>query len=240
MKKHPLPYVSRRKMPVYMLVLHCSAQDTIGMIEVMHQYKVSSHYIVGYNGEITQTADDYDSAHHAGKSFWRGHEDLNQCSIGIEISNPTLGQTEYTKEQIDTLIKFLPELIAKYDIKQRNIIGHSDIAPTRKPDPGIAFPWKLLSEHGVGVWYDINDAGKMAEKDVAKLLNIIGYDTRTEESVLASCYAFRRRFLPDEVKIDNDIAHLVNNVYPVGDKSLKEGKKFLNALKAVAYKYLNM
>lgn len=240
MKQQHLPHYTKRSKPIYMLVLHCSSHDTDEMIKVLDEHKLSVHYIIGYDGEVTQVVDDFSCAHHAGKSFWRGHENINQCSLGIEISNSSLGQTPYNQKQLDTLIKFLPELINKYDIKQRNIIGHSDIAPTRKPDPGISFPWKTLAENGIGPWYNINDAEKMAEKDVAKLLETIGYDTRTNESIIASCYAFRRRFLPEEVEIDDDIMHLVDNVYPIGNEKLKMGDTFLKTLRAVAYKYMNI
>lgn len=240
MKQHFLPHFSKRKTPIYMLVVHCSAQDTEDMIKILDEYKLSSHYIIGLNGETTQLVEDFACAHHAGVSYWRKHEELNHCSIGVEISSLSLGQMPYNQKQISAMIELFNDIIKKYDIKPRNIIGHSDVAPTRKTDPGIAFPWKTLAEHGVGVWYDIKDAKKMAENDVVKLLEIIGYDTRSKESTIASSYAFRRRFLPEEVAVDENIMHLVDNVYPIGNEKLLEGKKFLQVLKAVAYKYMNM
>lgn len=239
MKKQSLPHFSKRKTPIYMLLIHCSAQDTNDMIKLLDEHKLSVHYIIGLDGTITQTVDDYDLAYHAGISYWRGHESLNHCSIGVEVSNLSLGQKAYNQKQINAMIELFSDIIRKLDIKQRNIVGHSDVAPTRKPDPGIAFPWEELAKNGIGIWYDIDDAKKMAEKDVAKLLEIIGYDIRTKEAVIASSYAFRRRFLPEEVSIDDNIMHLVNNVYPIGEKELLKGEKFLQTLRAVAYKYMN-
>lgn len=238
MKNHPLPYFSSRNgVKIDAIVLHCSNQDTEEMIKTLEDLNLSSHYIIGYNGEITKLVEESEKAWHAGISYWNGNENLNFNSIGIELSNQTLGQTPYNEPQIEKLIHFLKKLIRKYNIEPQNIVGHSDIAPTRKPDPGLAFPWKKLARNGIGLWYEPKNADKIGENDVAKLLSIIGYNTETEEDTIASAYAFRRRFLPEEVKIDEDVMHLVDNVYPTGDKSLLEGEKFLKTLKAVAYEF---
>lgn len=148
-----------------------------------------------------------------------------------------MGQTPYTEAQIDKLIFFCKKLIKKYNIAPQNIVGHSDISPTRKPDPGLAFPWKRLAKEGVGLWYQPKNADKMVENDVAKLLATIGYDVRDEATTKASAYAFCRRFLPQYVKVDADVYHLVDNVLP-DDFSFMKEQKFLQTLKAVAYSYI--
>ena len=135
------------------------------------------------------------------------------------------------------LIPLCKELMQKYRIAAENVVGHSDIKPLGKADPGMCFPWQRLAQEGIGLWYNPADAEKTEENNVSVLLAKVGYNTADEETTIASAYAFRRRFLPEEVRIDNDVMHLVDNVYPVGDKSLLSGEKFINCLKAVAYRY---
>lgn len=236
-----LPHFNERKAPISLLVLHCSAHDGKEMVACLDNIKLSAHYILDLNGNLIKCVDEDKRAWHAGLGSWREFsEDINSHSIGIEISSLTLGQTPYNETQINKLIPFCQKLIRKYKIKPQNVIGHSDSAPTRKADPGIAFPWKRLAKEGIGLWYQLRNAEKMPENDMAKLLNIIGYKTDTEEETIAAAYAFRRRFLPEEVAVDKNIHHLVDNIYPLGNKELLSGDKFLKTLKAVAYSYNNI
>lgn len=235
-KQNSIHY-NERNLPISMIVLHCTIENSQDMIKVLEERKLSVHYIIGYEGELIQLVEDDKRAWHAGVSYWRGIEDVNSASIGIEISNKTLGQSSYEEKQIETLIKLLKKLTKKYNINPRNVVAHSDIAPTRKPDPGFAFPWKRIAREGFCPWYELKHSSKITENKVENLLEIIGYDVRDEETAIASAYAFRRRFLPKEVIIENDIKKLVDNVYPVSDRKLLMGDKFYQTLKSVAYSY---
>ena len=112
------------------------------------QSGVSSHYFIKNNGEIISMVPDLYIAWHAGVSFWKDESFLNKNSIGIEISNPghTFNYKKFSKEQIKSIVKVGKFLISKYKIKPQNILGHSDIAPFRKRDPGEKFPWKYLAK----------------------------------------------------------------------------------------------
>jgi len=117
--------------------------------------KVSTHYIINRNGKITQMVKDENIAWHAGKSKWKNLKNLNQYSIGIELVNKghQHGYQKFRNNQIKNLIKLCLNLKKKYSIKKENFLGHSDIAPLRKSDPGEKFPWKKLSKYNLGKWY---------------------------------------------------------------------------------------
>ena len=118
--------------------------------------KVSCHYYIDQKGNIIQMVPDLYVAWHAGQSFWGKDKSLNKKSIGIEISNPghQHGYKNFNKKQIYSLIKLSKKLIKKYSIKNKYILGHSDIAPLRKKDPGEKFPWKILSKKNIGIWHN--------------------------------------------------------------------------------------
>ena len=115
--------------------------------------KVSSHYLISQNGQIYKLVADNRIAWHAGISCWRKCKNLNKNSIGIEIVNKghKFGYTNFKKKQLSNLIKICQNLITKYKIKRQNIVGHSDIAPLRKLDPGEKFPWKRLANNKIGI-----------------------------------------------------------------------------------------
>ena len=120
------------------------------------KYKVSSHFVINQNGKIYRLVQDYQTAWHAGKSCWGKYKNLNKNSIGIELENKghEFGYANFKKKQLSSLIKICKILIKKYKIKKRNIIGHSDIAPLRKIDPGEKFPWKELADKKIGIWHN--------------------------------------------------------------------------------------
>ena len=122
------------------------------------QSEVSCHYLVKNNGEIVCLVPDLYIAWHAGISSWKNYNYLNKNSIGIEISNPghKFKYKKFSKKQINSILKLSKFLIKKYNIKSTNILGHSDIAPNRKKDPGEKFPWMYLSQNKIGYWHNIN------------------------------------------------------------------------------------
>jgi len=118
--------------------------------------KVSSHFVINQQGKIYRLVQDHQVAWHAGKSCWGKYKNLNKNSIGIELINKghKFGYTNFKRKQLFTLIKISKKLIKKYKIKKQNILGHSDIAPLRKIDPGEKFPWKELADKKIGIWHN--------------------------------------------------------------------------------------
>jgi len=117
--------------------------------------KVSSHFVINKNGKVYRLVDDNLIAWHAGKSCWGKYKNINKNSIGIELVNKghQFGYSSFNKKQLLSLIKVCKNIIKKYKIKNKNIIGHSDIAPTRKIDPGEKFPWSQLAKNKIGIWH---------------------------------------------------------------------------------------
>ena len=120
--------------------------------------KVSSHYLIKNNGEIVAMVPDLYEAWHAGISYWKNFKSLNKSSIGIEISNPghNSNYKKFSKKQTQSIKKLSKFLIKKYKIDKKNILGHSDIAPDRKKDPGEKFPWKYLAKFKIGRWHSLS------------------------------------------------------------------------------------
>ena len=173
--------------------------------------KVSCHYFIERNGRIYMMVEDNKIAWHAGKSKWKKLNNLNEQSIGIEIQNKGhfISYQSFSKKQIFSLIKLTKTLMKKYKIKKRNILGHSDIAPLRKLDPGEKFPWNFLSKKGVAIWYpktkfktyDLNL--KVRRKIFFRNIYKIGYRffhlSKKSNKDRKIIMAFQRRFLPKEV-----------------------------------------
>lgn len=152
----PSPNYNERKTPLDMIIIHytdmASAQDALErMCDAASE--VSAHYLIGKDGQIYQMVKDEMRAWHAGVSSWEGESDINSRSIGIELDNG--GETQdyppFPGVQIETLIDLCHSLIAKHNILPTRIIGHSDVAPGRKKDPGPQFPWDLLNKNGLGI-----------------------------------------------------------------------------------------
>ena len=167
--------------------------------------KVSAHYVINRSGKIFKLVNENNVAWHAGKSKWKNYENLNKNSIGIELVNKghQYGYQEYTKIQIKKLIKLCKYLIKKYRIKKSLILGHSDIAPLRKIDPGEKFPWKYLSSNGVGFYPNLKGKNKTKLKPQSKLffkyLDKIGYKylkTNFKKKIIKN---FQRRYRPNKV-----------------------------------------
>lgn len=147
------------------VVLHYTSLNEEKSLRVLTQRDVSSHYLIGdgYDDNIYALVDENKRAWHAGVSKWKNIDNINFSSIGIEIVNETTGSVEidfkdYTEKQIQKTGKLVQDIVRRYNIEPTNVVGHSDISPDRKHDPGPKFPWKrLYDEYGVGAWYDESD-----------------------------------------------------------------------------------
>ena len=154
---------AEREKEIKHLVIHSFSLSPRKMMETLHQYGLSVHYLIEANVTIHHLVPEDKVAWHAGPSFWAGETGLNATSIGIELEHPEFGQTPFPDKQIHALIKLAKEIIEKYHIRPENIVAHSDSAPEGKMDPGRGFPWQELSGQNIGLWYDITDSEKMSD-----------------------------------------------------------------------------
>jgi len=167
------------------------------------QSEVSSHYFITKNGNITLLVPELYTAWHAGKSKWKGQSLLNKNSIGIEITNPghKFGYKNFTYKQINSTVILIKYLMNKYKISKKNILGHSDVAPDRKKDPGEKFPWKYLAKKKLSIWHNIKQqelknlrkkkCNKIEKYQFLKNLIKIGY---LGQNLTKVTKAFQRRF----------------------------------------------
>jgi N-acetylmuramoyl-L-alanine amidase len=158
--------------------------------------KVSAHYLIDEDGTTYALVAEDRRAWHAGVSFWRGVRDVNARSLGIELANPghEFGYRPYPEAQMRALLELGQDLLARHAIPPRNVIGHSDVAPARKKDPGELFDWPWLAQRGIGLWPDKVAPVAAPESEVLEMLGAYGYDT-TEPK--AAILAFQRHFRPD-------------------------------------------
>ena len=172
------------------------------------QSEVSSHYFITKNGSTTLLVPELYIAWHAGKSQWKGRSLLNKNSIGIEITNPghRFGYKNFTNKQINSIVILIKYLLNKYKISKKNVLGHSDIAPDRKKDPGEKFPWKHLAKKKLSIWHNIRQqklkslrkkrCSKIEKYKFFRNLIKIGYLGKNLTKVTK---AFQRRFRPQIV-----------------------------------------
>ncbi|SUJ15812.1 N-acetylmuramoyl-L-alanine amidase AmiD precursor [Sphingobacterium spiritivorum] len=181
------------------VIIHHTAQDSLKQTLrtfTLEHTKVSAHYLIGKKGEVYQLLNDYLRGWHAGASKWGSVTDMNSVSLGIELDNN--GREPFSDVQINALLTLLDTLKTNYDIPTANFIGHGDIAPTRKNDPSIFFPWKKLAERGFGLWYDERTLMTPPENfNPVDALKIIGYDTR---NLSAAIVAFKRKFIVNDLR----------------------------------------
>jgi N-acetylmuramoyl-L-alanine amidase len=196
------------------------------------QSGVSSHYLIKNNGEIVKIVPDLYIAWHAGISSWKNLKSLNKNSIGIEISNPghDFIYKRFSKKQIKSILILSKFLIQKYKIRKKNILGHSDIAPSRKKDPGEKFPWQFLSKQGIGIWHSLSkrflEKNRMIKVDLLKekefFNNIfkIGFTKKKPKNIKKDKFlillvlAFQRRFRKELIngKIDKECLLISENL----------------------------
>ena len=178
------------------IIIHHTAQNSCEQTLktfTMMQSQVSAHYVICKDGIVHHMLNDCMRAWHGGIAKWGNLTDVNSSSIGIELDNN--GYEIFTDAQIQSLLHVLDALKKKYNIPQANFIGHGDIAPTRKNDPNVYFPWQLQATKGFGMWY--GDTANIVVPDAfnnTQALRIIGYDVRDTS---AAIIAFKRHFEQD-------------------------------------------
>lgn len=203
----PSPNFNERQLPISMIVLHYtgmqSADEALARLRDPTA-EVSAHYLIDEDGTIHSLVDEAKRAWHAGKSHWRGITDVNSASIGIELVNPghEFGYREFTEAQVDALIPLMQDIKDRYGITRGNIVGHSDIAPTRKQDPGELFPWWRLARVRLAMPRPAKNLMDPLWTDAGFLLALerFGYEVTDK---LAAVVAFQRRFRPE--LIDGEI-----------------------------------
>lgn len=195
--------------PLDVLVLHYTGMRTAE--EALARLcdpaaKVSSHYTVDEEGRIYRHVDESKRARHAGISWWAGERDVNNRSIGIEIVNPghEFGYVPFAEPQIRSVIELARDIVRRHPIPPQRVVGHSDVAPARKTDPGELFPWERLAENGIGLYPRAaaqHETSHTSEEQFASMLAIYGYGVSPDVDVpLATVVAaFQRHFRPERV-----------------------------------------
>lgn len=181
--------------PNYVIIHHTAQNSCEATFKTftLPRTQVSAHYVICKDGSVHHMLNDYLRAWHAGVGKWGSLTDINSASIGIEIDNN--GFETFTSPQVNSLLQLLDTLKRKYAIPAANFIGHSDIAPTRKVDPNIYFPWKELADHGFGLWYgDTTNVTIPDNFNNINALRIIGYDVKDSTAAIK---AFKRHFMQD-------------------------------------------
>ncbi|MFU7528819.1 N-acetylmuramoyl-L-alanine amidase [Qipengyuania sp. ASV99] len=150
----PSPNFNERALPVTMLVLHYTEMKPVETALARltdPDAGVSAHYLISEDGKVTQLVSEAKRAWHAGSSYWRGIKDVNSASIGIELDHPghAGGYREFADAQFEALVPLVARIVKQHDIPRANVVGHSDVAPLRKIDPGELFPWDRLAEYGL-------------------------------------------------------------------------------------------
>tara|TARA_B100001057_G_scaffold323042_1_gene323301 strand:+ start:1543 stop:2286 length:744 start_codon:yes stop_codon:yes gene_type:complete len=227
--------IKRSSKQIKFLIFHYTGMkkesDAINRLTSMKS-KVSSHYFIKNNGDIILMVPDLYAAWHAGRSSWKNYKFLNKYSIGIEINNPghRFNYKKYSIKQINSILSLSKYLIKKYKIKKKNILGHSDIAPNRKKDPGEKFPWKYLASRKIGIWHTLsnkllkkNRQIKITLKDkknFLKNLYQLGYskssfkNSNETHNIKLTVKAFQRRFRQELVNgiIDKECVIISKNL----------------------------
>jgi N-acetylmuramoyl-L-alanine amidase len=221
------PNWDERALPVTMVVIHYtemeSAEAAIARLRDP-EAKVSAHYLISEAGEVTRLVPEDKRAWHAGASFWRGHRDVNSASIGIELDHPghAHGYRAFAEAQIDALLPLLQRITRTYDVPRANVVGHSDVAPARKTDPGELFPWDRLAECRLCLPRpDKLELGDPFDNDGAFYLALerFGYDITDGRKAVE---AFQRRWRPARIdgEIDGEVRAILFQLLLERDRGL--------------------
>ncbi|HEX2591042.1 MAG TPA: N-acetylmuramoyl-L-alanine amidase [Rhizomicrobium sp.] len=213
----PSPNHDERPGPVDILVMHYTgmktAEDALARLTDINPPRVSAHYTVGRDGCVFRHVPEERRAWHAGVSWWEGERNVNARSIGIEIVNPghEFGYIPFASEQIVAVIELAKGILSRHAIPPHRVVGHSDVAPARKEDPGEFFPWELLSNNGIGAWPSPPPRGEVGTAqpdrvgaeadDVAAALKRYGYGVAPDMDVPIAkvITAFQRHFRPTNI-----------------------------------------
>jgi len=227
----PSPNWDERKLPITLLVLHYTGMsDTAAAIArlIDPEAKVSSHYLIAEDGEVVRLVPEEKRAWHAGRSYWRGIEDVNSASIGIELVNPghEYGYRPFPEAQMSALILLMDGVVGRYGITRGNIVGHSDVAPARKLDPGELFDWERLAKLRLALPRPFKYLVDPGWTDGGFLLALerFGYEVTDGP---AAVRAFQRRYRPETIDgvIDGHCRAILLSLLTGGDKgaALREG-----------------
>lgn len=212
----PSPNYDVRR-PSFVVIHYTSDESSADALRTLTDpaSQVSAHYLVDRGGAIVQLVDERARAWHAGESRWGATPDLNSASIGIELDNN--GREPYPQVQIDSLLRLLDDLRQRYRLPAANFLGHADVAPSRKSDPGPLFPWRVLAQRGFGLWCDPPYAPSPPGFDAIFGLRAIGYDVTRPEAAIA---AFRLHYAPgtpadEPIERDSDLIDCLASKSPV-------------------------
>ena len=211
-REAPSPNFDERMLPIQMVVLHYTEMKPVeNAIDKMcnPDSKVSAHYLITEEGEVVRLVDEAKRAWHAGVSFWRGHKDVNSASIGIELDHPghAGGYRAFSDAQFEALVPLLARMVKHHDIPRANVVGHSDVAPGRKIDPGELFPWDRLAEYNLCLPRPEKlEQGDPFDNDASFYLALerFGYDITNGHRAVE---AFQRRWRPERIdgQIDGQV-----------------------------------
>jgi N-acetylmuramoyl-L-alanine amidase len=192
-----------------LIVLHHTSMDSAeAALAVLREHRslrrVSAHYLIAADGRTWQLVSDHARAWHAGAGRWGGIDDLNSASIGIELDND--GRAPFADAQVDALVALLGDLVARHRIDPRQVVGHGDVAPTRKADPHAGFPWARLAAAGYGWWPRDDRAAAPEGFDAWLALAVVGYDLADRK---AAVRAYRRHYRGDEAETLDAYDHAI-------------------------------
>lgn len=211
----PSPNWNTRKLPVSMVVLHYTGMESgTAALERLCDpaAEVSAHYMIDEDGTVTRLVDEDKRAWHAGRSYWRGETDLNSASVGIELVNPghEFGYRPFPDAQMEALLPLLADIVKRHGIAPVNVVGHSDIAPARKTDPGELFDWDTLARYRLALAKPKPRMRLVFDNDGAFFLALerLGYDISDGPAAIR---AFERRWRPHRItgEIDGQIGALL-------------------------------
>jgi N-acetylmuramoyl-L-alanine amidase len=214
-REAPSPNWNERKLPVSMVVLHYTGMQSAG--EALDRLcdpaaEVSAHYMIDEDGTVIRLVDEDKRAWHAGRSYWRGVTDINSASVGIELVNPghEFGYRPFSDAQMESLVPLLADIVRRHGISPANVIGHSDVAPARKTDPGELFDWDMLARYRLALARPRPRMRLIYDNDGAFFLALerLGYDISDGPAAIR---AFERRWRPHRItgEIDGQIGALL-------------------------------